>query len=532
MGDYSYVIDSTFQPFSMQEMLVPFTAYKEAFEKTEEAYTDLSDKSDKFKYLSETLPEGSKARALYEGYANDLKQRAEDLAHNGLTMGNRRALTSMKRRYQGEIGRLSEADERLKEERKLRQTLNAQDSSRIYSTENLSIDDFLDNNNPNLYSVSGKELYAAGAAAGKAASSRVFSVDGSNRTLNDYYIDYVQKMGYSPETIQRFYEDMSTIPELQRAAADIATQYGVDKNLTGYGLERATKNILRGMMDGAVYQESHSPQRDLGKMTAAESAADARAKQQTAISAWSQGLKSDGKGGFVEDPENINYKAKDLTMKQQQAKFDAIYEPDPNNTDRYRIKPEITQSYGVDPNTGKLNKNSKAKNTEKDFTKRDEALLALKTKKLSNNNGFDVEYSGKRKHYNYVGGLSRHGDKWYHGAIGQDNPGHSFWGFGSTSNVENAWGDFSAEGSDSGDLISDPRSHNEKMKVLSEDELESALNSDPDLDKAFKDRIKDYCIKNNLDYNKVASTYDIQLVAVPNEHGSDGTGYLVAISPN
>ena len=71
MGNYSYVIDSTFQPFSMQEMLVPFTAYKEAFEKTEEAYTDLSDKSDKFKYLSETLPEGSKARALYEGYAND-----------------------------------------------------------------------------------------------------------------------------------------------------------------------------------------------------------------------------------------------------------------------------------------------------------------------------------------------------------------------------------------------------------------------------------------------------------------------------
>lgn len=295
MGDYSYVIDSTFQPFSMQEMLVPFTAYKEAFEKTEEAYTDLSDKSDKFKYLSETLPEGSKARALYEGYANDLKQRAEDLAHNGLTMGNRRALTSMKRRYQGEIGRLSEADERLKEERKLRQTLNAQDSSRIYSTENLSIDDFLDNNNPNLYSVSGKELYAAGAAAGKAASSRVFSVDGSNRTLNDYYIDYVQKMGYSPETIQRFYEDMSTIPELQRAAADIATQYGVDKNLTGYGLERATKNILRGMMDGAVYQESHSPQRDLGKMTAAEQTQVDLSRRSQDIELASNGMTYDDK---------------------------------------------------------------------------------------------------------------------------------------------------------------------------------------------------------------------------------------------
>lgn len=532
MSNYSYVIDSTFQPFSMQEMLVPFTAYKEAFEKTEEAYTDLSDKSDKFKYLSETLPEGSKARALYEGYANDLRQRAEDLAHNGLTMGNRRALTSMKRRYQGEIGRLLEADERLKEERKLRQSLNAQDASRIYSTENLSIDDFLDDNTPNLYNISGKELYTAGAAAGKAASSRVFSAGEAGNTLNGYYIDYVQKNGYSPELIQKFYEKMSTIPELQKAAEDIAVQYGVDKNLTGYGLERATKSILRGMIDGAIYQESHSPQRDLGKMTAAEQAADTRARQQTAIAAWSNGLKSDGKGGFVEDPENINYKIKDLERKQQKAKFDSMYEPDPNNAYRYRIRPDVLQNYGVDPNSGKLKQNSEAKDAEKASTKRDEALLALKTKKLANNNGFDVEYSGKRKHYNYVGGLSRHGDKWYHGAIGEDNSGHSLWGFGSTSNVENAWGNFSAEGSDSGSLISAPWDHNEKMRVLSEDELNLALNSDPDLNKAFKDRIKDYCSKNKLDYNTVASTYDIQLVAVPNEYGSDGTGYLVAISPN
>ena len=116
MSNFSYVIDSTFSPFSMQEMLVPFTAYKDAFEKTEEAYNDLSEKSDKFKYLSETLPEGSKARQLYEGYANELSTQAEDLAHNGLTMGNRRALTSLKRRYQGEIGRLVKADEVMAEE--------------------------------------------------------------------------------------------------------------------------------------------------------------------------------------------------------------------------------------------------------------------------------------------------------------------------------------------------------------------------------------------------------------------------------
>ena len=91
-GNYSYVVDSTFQPFNMQEMLVPFSAYKDAFENSEEQYDTLSQGADKFKYLSDTLPEGSKARQIYEGYANDLRAQAEDLAHNGLTMGNRRAL--------------------------------------------------------------------------------------------------------------------------------------------------------------------------------------------------------------------------------------------------------------------------------------------------------------------------------------------------------------------------------------------------------------------------------------------------------
>ena len=520
MGNYSYVIDSTFQPFSMQEMLVPFTAYKEAFEKTEEAYNDLSDKSDKFKYLSETLPEGSKARALYEGYANDLRQRAEDLAHNGLTMGNRRALTSMKRRYQGEIGRLLEADERLKEERKLRQSLNAQDASRIYSTENLSIDDFLDDNTPNLYNVSGKELYAAGAAAGKAASSRVFSAGDAGSTLNGYYIDFVQKNGYSPELIQKFYEKMSTIPELQKAAEDIAVQYGVDKNLTGYGLERATKSILRGMIDGAIYQESHSPQRDLGKMTAAEQAADTRARQQTAIAAWSNGLKSDGKGGFVEDPENINYKAKDLEMKQQQAKFDAMYEPDPDNTGRYRIKPDVLQNYGVDPNNGKLKQNSEANDANKNAISLDKALTNLRMKDLANNDGFDVIANKRNYHYDYIGATSKlKGGEWVYGAIGDDVPKRG-WGFTSSSNVSNAWGNFSAEGSDSN-----------KMRVLNEDELAVLLEREPGVNKAMKDRFKAFCAQKGIDPNgQEADKYDVQLIEVPNESDSNKKGYLIAVA--
>lgn len=299
-GNFSYVVNSSFQPFTMQEMLVPFTAYKEAFEKTEEAYNALSD-SDKFSYLSKTLPEGSEARKIYEGYANDLKNYATDLSQNGLTMANRSGLTDMRRRYAGEIGRLVQADEAMREEKKLRQQLNAQDSSRLYATDNLNIDNFLDGNTPNLYAVSGNELYARGAQAAKAYSSRVFDTGAGGSTLGGYYIDWIQRNGVSPESIATFRKNISSIPELAADVDAILKEKGVTQNLTGYNLERARESVINGMIDGAVYQEQHTPQRDLGKLTAAESEDLALKKQQLKLQAAASGMVENEDGSFTYD---------------------------------------------------------------------------------------------------------------------------------------------------------------------------------------------------------------------------------------
>ena len=290
MPDYSFVVSPTFNPFSMQEMLVPFSAYKDAFEKSEEQYDTLSQGADKFKYLSETLPEGSKARQIYEGYANDLRAQAEDLAHNGLTMGNRRALTSLKRRYQGEMGRILQADEAMREEKKLRQSLGAQDTSLLYANDNLNIDDFLDGKNPNLYRISGNELYTRGATAGKAASSRIINIGEGNITLGGYYRDLVSKYGYSPKLLNKFRQDINSIPELKAAFDATMEERGVTQNLTGYNRRRAEQSFINGMIDGAVYQENHSPQRDLGVLTQAEKIADARQREQMELSAASNGF--------------------------------------------------------------------------------------------------------------------------------------------------------------------------------------------------------------------------------------------------
>ena len=314
-NNYDFVIDSSFTPFTMQEMLVPFMAYKDAFEKSEEAYTDLTTKADKFKYLAKNLDPNSEAAKIYNGYANDLKAQAEDLANNGLSMGNRSALTNLKRRYQGEIGRLVDADTELKKERELRRQMSAKDPSMLWAADNLTIDNYLDGNTPNLYGISGTELYTKAAAASQAASKRQFSVNGESKTLGGYYYDYVQKMGYNPDTIAKFRSDMSAIPELRQAAKDILKANGVTDNLTGRALEQAEQQVINGMIDGAVYSEQHNLQRDLGTPTWAEKdasdrgwASERRADKQMELSALASGYKREN-GRWVLDEEGIKKRA-------------------------------------------------------------------------------------------------------------------------------------------------------------------------------------------------------------------------------
>lgn len=485
-SNYSYVIDSTFDPFSFKELVQPLEVYKEAYDAAENQYTALVDKSDAFKSLSETLPEGSKARAIYEGYSNELNKQAKDFAKRGLNMSNRRALTNLKRRYQGEIGRLVKADKDLEEVKALRRQVGLKDSSMLYALDNLDIDQFLDGKTPNLYGISGTELYTRGAAAGKAASSRVYQAGDQGRTLGGYYRKWVERNGYSKESMDAFRANASAIPELQQAVDDILQERGANENLTGINKERARQSVLNGILDGAIYQEKVNPVRDAGVLSASEKDASARG--------WAS--------------YNLQKEKWEREKEEDDIRRSIMYTKNSDGT--YSLNPEYVKgNYEVDPSTGKLKKATAATSEDKVTAKKDAALLKLEKKDLASNKGFDVTFGSNRHHYDYIGALSSHNGKWYSGALGEDNPGHTGWGMFSSSNVEDAWGNLSAEGSDSS-----------IMRVLSADELIKVLGKDSNLSEALAER----CKAAGVDPENA----DIQLVEVPNETGSR-KGYLIAV---
>lgn len=289
MARLNYISTAEYVPMSMQDLLVPLTLYKEAYEKSEAEYKDLTTKSNAFAYLSQSAPEGSKARAIYEKYANDLRVQAEDIARNGLSMSNRSALASLGQRYSGEIGMLESAQKAMEEHKKTWMAQRANDPSMLFATNTFTLDNYLYGNTPNMYAVSGNELYKKGMALGAAASSRMFRSGDAGSTLAGMYRDYVQIYGYSPETIAKFRRDMSVIPELQQGVMDVLRANGVTQNLKGEDLMRAAQQVMNGAIDGAVYKEQHDIKQDLSVMTAAQRDASARGWAQMAIDQmWKQ----------------------------------------------------------------------------------------------------------------------------------------------------------------------------------------------------------------------------------------------------
>lgn len=312
-GDYSFVIDSTFQPFTMQEMLTPFVMYKDAYEKTEEAYNDLTQKADTFKYLADVAEENpdSKAAKIYKGYANELDKQAKDLAKNGLSMLNRRALTNLKRRYQGEIGMLARADEQLKELQKQRNALIASGKSMLYANENPTLDDFLEGNESfNRYSIDQDTLRALGMQEGQAASSRIYGSTKVN-DITKYYQEILQTQGYSPELINQFRQSLEAIPEFRDAVNSIMEERGINQNLKGVNWQRAKDSIVNGIIAGSVYKEARNVQRNPGVMDAYQEASNALgwanhalSKENVEFNRYASGYEKDASGKWIYKPSH------------------------------------------------------------------------------------------------------------------------------------------------------------------------------------------------------------------------------------
>lgn len=258
----AYTIESSYKPFSFQELATPYMIYKDAYDKQETKLEELYDKASVFSDLDD-LPEDSQARKIYDNYMNSLNAANKDFAANGLTMNNRGLYSDIRKRYQGEIGKLAQAKTKADELNKLRLNQRAQDSSMIFSQDaDISIDDMLSKNKPNTYGISGKYLYDLGSRAGATSSSRIWSNPEIKSTANKWFLLSSQANGYTPEMLARMRDDFMAIPEFRKQVENAMKANGVTDNLKGDKYTQAVLNYANGFIDSCTYKRNDSFQQN------------------------------------------------------------------------------------------------------------------------------------------------------------------------------------------------------------------------------------------------------------------------------
>ena len=205
MANYNLVIDSTFKPFSYQEMLAPVMMAQQAHQAIEDEYAELSTKANVWEEMANEQSDPL-AYQMYKKYSNDLSTQADLLASEGLNASSRKAMLDMKKRYSKEITPIEQAYARRKQLADEQRQAIAKDPTLMYQNyaSRMSLDDFI--NNPEAdygASYSGKMLTSQVATAASNLAKQMRDNPRKWRSiLGDQYYETMMQKGFSSEAVR------------------------------------------------------------------------------------------------------------------------------------------------------------------------------------------------------------------------------------------------------------------------------------------------------------------------------------------
>lgn len=184
-------ITSQFRPFTYDELVKPFLQYKEAYEKAEQDYSNLSAQTEMWKDIANQTS-NPEAYAMYQRYSTDLNSIMDDFSR-GMNVNNRRALLGMKRRYYQDIQPIADASAAMKEANQLRDKAGPDAIFEIGRYN--SIDDFLHGKTANNKFESRKDIASMTAALTQATVQSILNDPIIRQSMNPQFLEIIQKRG-------------------------------------------------------------------------------------------------------------------------------------------------------------------------------------------------------------------------------------------------------------------------------------------------------------------------------------------------
>lgn len=282
MPNYSLVIDSTFKPFTYDELIAPVKRMSDVHDQIASQYDELSSKTDILELLA-GRDKTSNAYRQYQKYSNQLAQEADALMREGLVGASKARIMGMRRAYNKNIVPIQTAWNKREEEAAAQQKLAAANPSIMFTrvAADTGIDDYIANPMGGYGTIDGnqitKQVGDMAAQLAEQVNSGRISID----NIDPYTQRIIQGHGMSAAEISYWMQNPNSFPTLTNMVTQVLTANGVSPEAL-QGVKNAPQIIQRSAnyaMQGiwkSLGKDSVSFQKD----TAAVAALDDYYKQQ------------------------------------------------------------------------------------------------------------------------------------------------------------------------------------------------------------------------------------------------------------
>lgn len=209
MANYSLMISSSFNPYSLQELLPIYQANAQAQYQAEEAFSQLQMKADQWEKLANNAQDAD-VYSKYKSYSNQLKEAADDILNNGINATSRRNLMNMRAQYASNIIPIEEAYNKRQQQAQVLWQARLQDPTLIaQDPSELGLSYYMKNPNYTPQSYSGKLLTAQSAQAAQNLTKTLSSY-GKGEPIDSYTNTFIQKHGLTKNDIQKYLNGETT----------------------------------------------------------------------------------------------------------------------------------------------------------------------------------------------------------------------------------------------------------------------------------------------------------------------------------
>ena len=209
MANYSLTVNSTFNPYSLQELLPIYQANAQAQYQAEEAFSQLQMKADQWEKLANNAQDAD-VYNTYKSYSNQLKAAADDILNNGINATSRRNLMNMRAQYASNIIPIEEAYNKRQQQAQVLWQARLQDPTLIaQDPSELGLSYYMKNPTYTPQSYSGKLLTAQSAQAAQNLAKTLSSY-GKGEPIDSYTNTFIQKHGLTRDDIQKYLNGETT----------------------------------------------------------------------------------------------------------------------------------------------------------------------------------------------------------------------------------------------------------------------------------------------------------------------------------